>query len=586
MNWMQKYVGAALLVIVVLCSTIDVSAQKSRSKKKSKPLSEKEIRESEYLFIEAEKYFTLGDYAKAHNQFLECLEIVPNNPAAYFKLSEIAVKNEEIDKALNYALSALELDQSNKYFYLMVANIYTEKGDFVNAAHYYEEMIAAVDGSNEYLFELAAIYLYQDKLEEALQSYNRAEDVFGVNEQTVFQKQKIYLGLNELDLAIKEGEKLIDTYPGEPAYVIALSNVLIANGKVDKAQQLIENMLNNFPQNGQAKLILSDLYKNKGEYEKAEELLFSAFEDSNVNPDIKVQIIAAYTQQISQARSLNNSNQTLEDNTIQLALKTIELHPDEANTFAVYADLLYALQKKEDALKNYLQTVKLAPDNFQVWQNIFQLDSERNDVDGMIAHCEQALELFPNQSVVHMYYGLALSQKGEYDEAVAVLEQGKLLSSSNQYQTNIFCSLLGNAYNSLRNYAKSDKNYDEALEINPNDYQTLNNYSYYLSLRGEKLEKAEEMAQKVVKDNPGNPTYIDTYAWVLYAMGKYKDAKKQMEKVIDREGLGAVPYDHYGDILYQLGEIDKAVEQWEKARGINPELDNIDKKIEERRIYK
>lgn len=561
-------------------------AQKNRKYKRGdKEITEHTIRESEYLFIEAQKYYTLEDYAKSINLFLKCIDLVPDNSAAYYKLAQIAIHNEEVDKALNYALKAVALDGENKYYYIITANIYTEKGNFVKAAEYYEQMIYRISGTNEYLFELAALYLYQNQLDDALSTYNRAEEVFGINEQAIHQKQKIYLQLNQLGNAVEEGEKLIDAYPDESGYVIALAEILIPNNKTREAINLLEDLLIKFPENGQAKLILSDLYKNEGNLIKSEKYLYSAFDDPSVNPDIKVQIIASFTQQISQARTINNPNATLEENTQQLAIKTTQLHPKEANSFAVYGDLLYALNNKKEALANYLITVDLAPDNFKVWQNIFQLDSENNDLEASIKHLETALELFPNQSIIYMYLGLALTQKQNFVEALAILEQGKRLSITNKHQTGVFCSLLGNAYNEVKEYDKSDKSYEEALIINPNDYQSLNNYSYFLSLRKVKLGKAEKMAQKVVRNNPDNVTYVDTYAWVLYTTGKFKEAKKQMEKIIESKDISAIHYDHYGDILFQLGDVNGAVEQWLRAKGMNPDLENIDKKIADRRVY-
>lgn len=579
-SYLIMFIGFSFLLNVN-----EICAQKKKKVKSDKQITERTIRESEYLFTEAQKYFLLEDYAKAFNLFQESIDIVPDNSAAYYKLAEISVHNEKIDEAQNYALKALELEQDNKYYYLLAANIFTEKGEFDKASEYYEMMISKVNGAEDYLFELAALYLYQNRLDDALATYNKAEEAFGVIEQVVFQKQKILLQLNKLDEAIEEGEKLINAYPDEPGYVIALTEILIPNNRTKQASQLLENLLKEYPDYGRAKLILSDLYKKEGNIQLSDELLFSAFDDPNVNPDVKVQIIASYTQLITRARSINNPNTTMEENTLSLSKKTIELHPNEGNAYGVYGDLLYALGNKELALENYLKTVSYSPDNFQVWQNIFQLDTELDNIDATIEHLEMAIELFPNQSVIYMYYGLALTQKQEFEDAIVILNQGKQMSAANRFQTGVFYSLLGNAYNATKEFENSDESYEKALEINPNDYQTLNNYSYFLSLRKEKLDKAEKMAQKVVRDNPSNSTYADTYAWVLYARGKIKDAKKQLDKVMEQDDISAIHYDHYGDILYKLGDVNGAVEYWLRAKGMNPDLENIDKKIADRRVY-
>ena len=106
-----------------------------------------------------------------------------------------------------------------------------------------------------------------------------------------------------------------------------------------------------------------------------------------------------------------------------------------------------------------------------------------------------------------------------------------------------------------------------------------------IALRQDHLEKAEQMAEKAVKNNPDNNTFLDTYAWVLFMREKYKEAKKVMEKAINSGNVSAIHYEHYGDILYKLGNVDLAVEQWQKAKGLNPNRELIDKKIADRKLY-
>jgi predicted Zn-dependent protease len=113
----------------------------------------------------------------------------------------------------------------------------------------------------------------------------------------------------------------------------------------------------------------------------------------------------------------------------------------------------------------------------------------------------------------------------------------------------------------------------------------LNNYSFHLAVRKENLDKAEKMSATLIKNNPDNPTFLDTHAWVLYERQKYKDAKRIIERAISTGKANASHFEHYGDILYQLGEVDNAVKQWERARGMNAKSEILNKKIANRKIY-
>ena len=166
------------------------------------------------------------------------------------------------------------------------------------------------------------------------------------------------------------------------------------------------------------------------------------------------------------------------------------------------------------------------------------------------------------------------------------MEQGKRLSSSNLELLSVFNGQLGDVYHALENFNKSDAAYEAALDFDPDNDHVLNNYSYFLSLRNEKLDLAEKMSSKLIKEHPENPTYLDTYAWVLFKVGKYKEAKVHIEKAIaNSDNVSGEVLEHYGDILYKLDDIDGAVKQWENAKLMDNATEFIDKKIADRKLY-
>ena len=106
-----------------------------------------------------------------------------------------------------------------------------------------------------------------------------------------------------------------------------------------------------------------------------------------------------------------------------------------------------------------------------------------------------------------------------------------------------------------------------------------------MSLRKEKLDLAKKMSGKLVSISPDNSTYLDTYAWVLYMRGEYKEAKVYIEKALEGTDISGTIIEHYGDILFKLGDIDSAVKQWQKAKGMDESSELIDKKIANRKLY-
>ena len=144
-----------------------------------------------------------------------------------------------------------------------------------------------------------------------------------------------------------------------------------------------------------------------------------------------------------------------------------------------------------------------------------------------------------------------------------------------------FYSIIGDIYHNLNKHESSDSAYDKALFYNENNVFVLNNYSYYLSLREQKLSLAKNMTKKCDELTQKSPvaSFIDTYAWVLYKLHEYDLAKIQMERAIKLDGDNPTLLDHYGDILYKLNLIGEALNQWQKALSLDPSNKLLEEKI-------
>jgi tetratricopeptide (TPR) repeat protein len=572
-----------LLSLLLIFWNNPAVAQKGKKGKQDSVLTEadsgeKNRRLTEQYFTEGEKYFILEDYTKSLAFFQKALELDPENAAIHYKLAEIYAKNNEFDNALIHAIQARDFDPANKYYYLLLADVYTSKSDFSKASEVYEELVKNIPGTEEYLFQAAALYIYQQKYDEALECYSRIEEKYGINEQITFQKQNILIKQGKMDEVILEGRKLIDAFPGEPEYVADLANKMIANEKYDEAAELLNEAILEFPENPAILFQLSEVYKQTGKTDESRKIINQIFESDEFNLQKKMEIVASYF-----GRELSESEKKY---VLSLSEKIIQFHPDEADGYALYGDLLQSYDSLEMARKMYLKSLAINPSNLQAWTNVLDYEIRNNELDSVIAHAETALTLFPNQALLYYYEGTARMLQNDNRKAAQLFEQGKRLSTSNLRLLSIFNGQLGDAYNALKEYEKSDEAYEAALDFDPESDHVLNNYSYFLSLRKDKLDLALEMASKVVKRNPDNPTYLDTYAWVLYNMGRYEEAKKQIEKAIDQdEEASGTLIEHYGDILFKLGNVNKAVEQWEKAKKLNVDSDLIDKKIADRKLY-
>ncbi|WP_303310111.1 tetratricopeptide repeat protein [Hymenobacter sp. BT730] len=539
-------------------------------------LTEKERELSESYFVEGVKYALLEDYTKSLERLLAAYRINPNNAAINYKIAETNLLTGNLKDATNFATAALKLDAKNPYYYLLLAQIYASQKQFDQAAQVYTTLIKDVPDSGYYLFNLADLYLAQNKLPEALATLEQAEKQFGPLDEVSFKKQQIYLRQNNLDKALQEGEALITANPNEVRYVLAQAEMYAANNRLPDAIRVAGQALTQDPDNPQAHMILADVYRQQNNPAESQRHLKLAFTSPGLDIDQKVRILVDYIKQLP--------NPALEKPALELADITMRAHPKEAKAFAVAGDIQSITEHKKEARASYLKALKLDNSKFQIWQQVVLIDAELNQTDSLLVHSDRALELFPNQAVFWFYNGTAHLMNKSAPKGVKALEYGKKLAADNPELQAQFDIQLGDAYHELKDYAKSDAAYDAALVFDANNAQALNNYSYFLSLRGEKLDKAKEMSGKLVKQFPDNGTYLDTYAWVLYKMKDYAGARQYLEKALKASKDGTVT-EHYGDVLFQLGDIAGAQTQWQQAKRLGGTSKLLDRKIKDRKLY-
>jgi tetratricopeptide (TPR) repeat protein len=575
-----------ILAIFTLLTGHSVVAQKKKAQPEQRS-PEARLREAEFFFTEAQKYFILEDYSKALVYFERVAELNPTNATVHYKIAEIlskGAKEEDLLKASQSIDIALKYEKKNKYFYLLASNIYAGLGEFSKATNALETMMKEVKGTEDYLYELAALYLFGKKEDEALKVYDRAEAVLGVDETSSIQKQRIFLERGNVEKALAEGEKLIEAFPDEERYVLGFAETLSRYGQVEKAIGYVERFIKNHPDAGNSKMLLAGFYRDQGQEQKSREYAQQVFDDLSIDVSSKVLMMGVYGNALSVNRSKNITDKDLESFSLSLFKKLETNYPTDPNVHLIGGDLFMTLQNDREALEHYLKAVRNGSSSFDAWQNLMYLESETNQIDSLIKHSEEALELFPNQAMAYYFNGFGHLRKKKFREGTYALEQAKKLSTNNPAFVSELNSMLGDAYQGSKEYVKSNAAYEESLAYNPNNDIVLNNYSYYLALRKENLDKADKMSAQLIKLFPENQAYLDTRAWVLYAQEKFKEARKVIEKVVQLGQASSTHLEHYGDILFQLGEVDLAVKQWQKAKQTGGDNIALDKKINNRKL--
>jgi len=108
----------------------------------------------------------------------------------------------------------------------------------------------------------------------------------------------------------------------------------------------------------------------------------------------------------------------------------------------------------------------------------------------------------------------------------------------------------------------------------------MNNYAYNLSLKGEDMERALELAEQAISYQPENAAYLDTIGWVHFKRGEYDRAKEFIQRSVDTGEAGPEVYEHLGDVFEALGNLEDAVYWWNKALENDSDREYLKERIE------
>ncbi len=571
-----KHLLYTTLAILMLVSS-PLSAQNDKSGKKK--ISASDRTKVDAMYVDASRAKIKGNLDEAASLYVECIKIDAANDAAMYELAGIYNEQKRYSDAVFFAKSAAELNKKNIWYQLLLARLYEKTKAYPEAIGVYNQIIKTYPERTEYQFDLASTYLFSGKVNEAIKIYDKIENIIGINPDVSLQKEKLYMQLNKPDKAMGELEKLVDKFPKDPRYLGMIADLYMQRNMEEKALEIYNKILVIDPGNGLVHLSLADYYRKKGEKDKAFDELKSAFSNQQLDIETKLQILGSYYLISQQTDALSGQSLTL-------GRILAETHPKDARAHTVYGDFLSHDKKYMEAREQYRASVALDKKGFAVWQQMIVMDSELKDTVSLLKDTKDALELFPTQPVFYYFNGVAYVEMEHYREAVEALSAGVKLVVDNDLLKVQFLGNLGDAYNKLKEYKLSDESYDKALVIRPKDTYILNNYSYYLSVRGENLEKAETMSKLSNELAPDNASYLDTYGWILYKMGKYQDAKIWIDKALLHGGQGSdAILEHQGDILFRLNDIEGAKTYWQKAKKAGNGSEFLDKKILDGKLY-
>ena len=521
-------------------------------------------------------YFSNGLQSKyredtegAIRNFEQALRFMPDDAASMYELSEQYSNAGRIEEAFNMIQKAAKIEPENKWYQMRLGLFYRNLEQYNDFIKLYEKLTQKYPEDPDMLSELIDAYLVTENYSKALEKMDLLEQQVGENEFITEQRLQVFKRQGNTKKVVSELEKLIEQNPDNIRYYGLLASFYAENGKIKEAIKTYEKIEEINPEHPYINVSLLELYDMTGDKDKAFDELLAAIRNKNLDITTKAN---TYDYWMNKNQGASN----IDEQARQCGEAFVETHPDNKLGYLILGSCYFIEENAVKSKELYQKVLAIDSTDFFGWQNLIISESRLNENEAVRDHAVAALKYYPMQPVFYWYAGVANAVMENNVDAINYLEKGRRYTSD-KMQMSEFDAFLGDIYHQQGDEDKAFDAYDRTLRNNPDNALVLNNYAYYLSLRGERLEEALEMAIRANELVPDNVYYTDTYAWVLYKLGRYKEAEKIMKKCLGLEkNPSGANLEHYGDILLKLGKESEAMEYWKKAQqagGASKELD-------------
>lgn len=532
-------------------------------------------RKSDYFYYEALGEKVKNNYAEAFDLFQYCNALDSTNATALVELGAYYSFLGNNSKSYEYLKKAVEYYPENYDFNIIYAKICKTLNMDTEVVSVYENMVERFPNKIELYYELAEAYSNSGELEKAIDILTRLETITGVSDVITMNKFRLYNMMDKRDKIFKEMKQLIADNPSDVRYLMLMGELYMQDEQYDNALTYfnkVREIDSDYPT-----LIISMInYYEKTDNRQAAEIEISkAMNNPKMEIETKMQLVTRYIDIL-----LENEKDTKNVNPLFQSL--FQQYPNYSQLNLLYGNVLLLQANPEEAYKQfdiYAITNPTNPVGYEQMLRIALPDSLNQIVD----ITDRAMRNIPEAPQFYFYAGLAKYMQEDYDRALQMFKNGiENAVFENPFIEADFYGQIGDLYYQKNDIKQAFENYDKSLALNPQNLHILNNYSYYLSLENRHLEKAEQMSGITVKAEPTNPTFLDTYGWILFKQGSYVMSKIYIQKAVEysKDDVSAEIHEHYGDVLAVTGEIEEAVKHWQKAKELGSKSKTLDRKIE------
>lgn len=515
-------------------------------------------------FVRGDLYEQSGNFPAAIEEYRKALIYDPGSAEIRRSLSEIYRRQRRFTEA---AVLRSEIEEKEARDYNFIGDCLRYSNDLEGAADFYRRSLE-ID-STQYTTRI-----YLGGMLYHLGDYNGAEKNFKMASEFSSKKVEGYLELATFYLRISENEKALETYykaleedPDEIRSALGAAGLHWSRGDTVTADSIYSSLLERHRDSIQSLNSLISTFYVLDRLDLAEKASQRTAELLPNDPEMQRRY--AFT-------LFGNGNFAVAESVM------VALDDKAMADGLIYYYLGRLSQRGEDfstAEGYFKESLAMEDTIVYSWINLAVVTDAQGRYEEALEIMHKAYDKIPYDSLEVLYYTAIIHSRNEHFE---LARDGYLrLLESRPEDIEIGFNLAA-SYERLGQFDDAEREFQWIIKKAPDHGLALNYLGYMYADQGIKLDQALQMIEKAVSLDPQNGAFLDSYAWVLFRLGRHDEALIQMKEALKYDESDAVLYDHQGDIYSALTSHELARESWIKALEIDPDNEEIKAKLKPR----
>lgn len=508
-----------------------------------------------YYFLQGSVEAAANNMAQAYEYFKKAYELDPGFEDASFTYgnqrlfmrSDTLQSIEELNRSLAMMRAYVDKNPRDLYATQMYGYVSSALDTVEEAVRVYENTYSLMPAETQLLQLLADAYVRTLRPKDAIATLDKYESIEGKSKEVTLKKITILMASQDTVGAINEVESLIRFNPRDPYSVILKGNLYEVIGNMDSVLVSYKEAERLAPSNGAVKMSLANYYRAVGDSVMLDRMIYEALLSEDIELDEKLGILADYLQKLLETEG----DRSRGDHLFAVLEEQYPHEPEVLEMSGRYSAAKGDFQAAKEAI-NY--AVDLDPTNEQLWLMLLSFDVSEENYRQAIKDYQKARSHYEPSVRLKNLYAAAASVLDDSKEGETIIrdllrdEDPRLADNPSQevlaevrkgldydglrWLSSLYC-MLGDINYKNGHTRQGFQDYENSLYFLSDNPLTLNNFAYFLSEEDQDLEEAKQMSRKSLDLAGDNPTYLDTYAWILYKMGDYGDAMKYIQMAID-----------------------------------------------------